>query len=91
MRHWWLIFDPTGNARGVRGTREEADRFIRVRGLDDGYAPVEYVPADQLARAVAIIRELVRVNDSLDGAIGDVRAALGDEAAEQLRAILGGR
>lgn len=59
MRHWWLVIDPEGNARGVRGTREEADEFIRLRDLGDGYTVVEYAPAD--AGAVGVLRELAQM------------------------------
>jgi hypothetical protein len=77
-------------------TAKQVADFAYKQGVGDAVAVDHLIreyraTAEQLRGAVAIIRELVRVNDSPDGAIGDVRAALGDEAAEQLRAILGGQ
>lgn len=70
-----------GSSAWHRGDCSLRERMTHVK-------EVEVVPTAQLRGAVDIIRALVAANDTPDGAIGEVRSALGERHAEQLRAIL---
>lgn len=83
----WLVLLPGRTEPTVTDSAETAAE-ARGRGWE---VEGPFVPAHQLTGAVEIIRALVAANDTHDGAIGEVRTAIGDERADQLLAILGGQ